>query len=181
MGGLGKMEPKEDYNEKKEPNARNPESSSLGFSQIIKIKLIETNDYSFYDSEPYQKEEKDFILLSPKINNITSAELPSENSFLLQYHSDLVGENKTIEKNEHAQKKTHSLENFSDEINKRLKEGTKSNNEMNFDPKALSKMEKIIECGLMHNSKSIDSVNNFFYNDKIFIILFYLCEFFLEK
>lgn len=103
MGGLGKCETKEDLtnSEKKESNvARNVETCTFGFNQIVKIQLFELKKSKSF-SESLKKEE--IFLANLQSNekqaiNSSSGELSNSNSYFLQNEWDIISESEKITK-----------------------------------------------------------------------------------
>ena len=168
MGGLGKIEPSNDFNvvgqDKKESIKSSSDSCTFGFNQIVRIKIIENKflESSSPNSDSIMKPD---ILINQdrennkKESNPLSVEFSnSNNSYCIYNESDLIAENKEI--NDFLPKKTHSVEHLVIEQIKFSDGSSKSKNETTFGVSKVVNLnfkEKTMETMSLQGSKSVDN------------------------
>ena len=166
MGGLGKIEPSNDFNvvgqDKKESIKSSSDSCTFGFNQIVRIKIIENKflENSSPNSDSIMRPD---ILINQERENNRKGTNPlsvefsnSNNSYCIYNESDLIAENKEI--NDFLPKKTHSVEHLAVEQIKF--EGSKSKQEANFGVSKVVNLnfkEKTMETMSLQGTKSVNN------------------------
>lgn len=174
MGGLGKIDQKDDYKsfEKSEGSFRNLENCALGFNHIIKITIEETKSDL---NEIIEKKNENQSILDEQNQNKISGVFSNTNSSQIFNNSEYEGneEGKKLEKNDFISKKIHSVENIKpNSVEPMLKNNNFSDLSANKpltlnDTKSATfniKKESLEPLVLKQNIKSYD---NFYENKKV--------------
>lgn len=184
MGGLGKIEPSNDFNivgqDKKDSIKSYSDSCTFGFNQIVRIKIIENKFLENSSPNSDSIVRPDIFINQERENNIKgsnplSVEFSnSNNSYCIHNESELIAENK--EMNDFLPKKTHSVEHLALAVEQiKFSDGCKSKNETTFGVSKVVNLnfkEKTMETMSLQGSKSVNNSvkvnsvvekNNFFY------------------